>query len=272
MMMKLTGRLLTAALLSVTAAGCQGEEPTTSTGDSLATQEAKAERTCIEGFEGIKNCATGRATLTNTGKSIAVSNLTNVKTDGFSSEFPRAVDWVLKTELGGVGAAGQGFTLAARDGDQVVSTISVQPGKERDQVTLRPSFTGRAGGSPFTVNLWSGNTLLNQHHFEPDYGVGSVWYQIHIGLTRLDFGFKNHGFGGSSMYGRVAPGACIWSFRGTGDAFTLDVDGKRVSGDFLEIVEDIGDGHYPYTGFSSIDVKAAASTFNILGESTVAAK
>ncbi|AFE04855.1 hypothetical protein COCOR_02834 [Corallococcus coralloides DSM 2259] len=52
----------------------------------------------------------------------------------------------------------------------------------------------------------------------------------------------------------------------------LEEDGKRVSGDFLEIVEDIGDGHHPYTGFSAIDVKAAASTFNVLGESTVAAK
>ncbi|NOK16281.1 hypothetical protein [Corallococcus carmarthensis] len=270
MMMKLTGRLLAAALLSVTAAGCQGEEPAAAEGDSLATQEAKAGLTCIQGFEGIKNCATGRAKLTNTGKSIAVSSLTSVKTDGFSSEFPRATDWVLKTELGGVGALGQGFTLAARDGDQVVSAISVQPGKERDQVTMTPSFTGRAGGSPFTVNLWRGNSLMHSHYFEQDYGVGSQWYQIHIGLTRLDFGFKNHS--STSMFDRIGAGACIWSFRGTGDAFTLDVNGKPVSGDFLEIVEEIGDGHYPYTGFSSIDVKAAASTFNILGESTVAAK
>ncbi|MFP2900324.1 hypothetical protein [Corallococcus sp. 4LFB] len=270
MMMKLTGRLLAAALLSVTAAGCQGEEPTTTAGDSLATQEAKAEQACIEGFEGIKNCATGRASLTNTGKSIAVSGLANVKEDGFSSEFPRATDWVLKTELGGVGALGQGFTLAARDGDQVVSAISVQPGKERDAVVVTPSFTGRAGGSPFTVNLWRGGTLVYSHFYEQDYGVGSVWYQIHIGLTRVDFGFRNHSF--TSMFDRIGAGACIWNFRGTGDAFTLDVDGKRVSGDFLEMVEEIGDGHYPYTGFSAIDVKAAASTFNILGESTVAAK
>ncbi|RKH61431.1 hypothetical protein [Corallococcus aberystwythensis] len=271
MMMKLTGRLLAAALLSVTAAGCQGEEPTATEAGPLATQEAKAEGTCIEGFEGIKNCATGRATLTNTGKSIAVSGLGNVKEDGFSSEFPRATDWVLRTELGGIGALGQGFTLAARDGDQLVSAIRVEPGKTRDQVTMTPSFTGRAGGSPYTVNLWRGNMLMNSHYYEQDMGVGSVWYQLHIGLTRLDFGFKNHS-SPWGMYSRIAPGSCVWTFRGTGDAFTLNVDGKRISGDFLEIVEEIGDGQYPYTGFSSIDVKAAASTFNVLGESTVAAK
>ena len=40
---KMTGRILAAAFFGLTAAGCQGEEQTPA-GDSLATQEAKAEQ------------------------------------------------------------------------------------------------------------------------------------------------------------------------------------------------------------------------------------
>ncbi|RYZ45494.1 MAG: hypothetical protein EOO72_04050, partial [Myxococcaceae bacterium] len=72
MNIRLTSRLMATALLSLTVAGCQGEEPQT---PALSTQEAKAEQQCIEGFEGIKNCATGRAALTRTKEGIAVSGL-----------------------------------------------------------------------------------------------------------------------------------------------------------------------------------------------------
>ncbi|WP_256445427.1 hypothetical protein [Pyxidicoccus parkwayensis] len=39
-----------------------------------------------------------------------------------------------------------------------------------------------------------------------------------------------------------------------------------------EFIEEVADGAYPYTSFSGIDVKAAASSFAIVGESIVPAK
>ncbi|RKH63615.1 hypothetical protein [Corallococcus llansteffanensis] len=269
MSIKLTGRLMVAALLSLTAAGCQGEEAQTPAGDSLSTQEAKVEQQCVQGFNGIKNCATGSAALTRTGKGIAVSSLKDVKADGFSSEFPRATSWNLLADIGGLGETKQGFTLAARDGDQVVSALRVGMG-EGDRVVLAPTFTGASGPSAYRVNLYqNGRLMLSQQH-PWDYGVNSDWYNIHIRLTRIDIGFKNHASLG--MLDPISTGACVWLFRGAPGAFSLDLNGKPVSGDQLEIVEEVEEGHYPYTGFSAIDVKAAASDFTILGESTVQGK
>lgn len=270
MSIKLTGRLMVAALLSLTAAGCQGEEAQTPAGDSLSSQEAKVEQQCVEGFNGIKNCATGSAVLTRTGKGIAVSGLKDVRADGFSSQFPRSTSWNLQADIGGLGVTKQGFTLAARDGDQVVSALRVGLG-EGDRVVLAPTFTGGSTPSAYRVNLYQNGRLMLSHQHPWDYGgVNSEWYNIHIRLTRIDIGFKNHH--STSMFDTIRDGACLWSFRGAPGAFSLDADGKPVSGDYLEIVEEVEDGHYPYTGFSSIDVKAAASDFTVLGESTVQGK
>ncbi|CAM3056010.1 hypothetical protein G4177_33240 [Corallococcus sp. ZKHCc1 1396] len=267
MNIRLTSRLMATALLSLTVAGCQGEEPQT---PALSTQEAKAEQQCIEGFEGIKNCATGRAALTRTKEGIAVSGLEDVKTDGISSEIPRATSWEMRPDIGGLGEKGQGLELAARDGDQVVSSLSIGLTGNGDQVVLRPMFTGTPGGSAYRVNLYQNNRFLGFQHYEPDYGVNSDWYNIHIRFTPIHIGFRNQT--SSSFFDSISTGACVWSFRGAPGDFTLDVNGKRLSGDHLEIVEQVKEGHYPYTGFSAIDVKAAARDFTILGESFVAGK
>ncbi|RKH13844.1 hypothetical protein D7V97_04515 [Corallococcus sp. CA053C] len=268
MSIKLTGRLMVAALLSLTAAGCQGEDAQTPEGDSLSTQEAKVEQ-CVQGFNGIKNCATGGAALTRTAKGISVSGLKDVKADGFSSQFPRAKDWELQADIGGLGVTKQGFTLAARDGDQVVSALRLGM-VDGDRVVLTPTFTGASGPSAYRVNLYQNGRLMLSHQHPWDYGVNSDWYNIHIRLTPIRIGFSNHtSFGTQDP---ISSGACLWAFRGAPGAFTLDAGGKPVSGDQLEIVEEVADGHYPYTGFSAIDVKAAASDFTVLGESTVPAK
>ena len=52
---------------------------------------------------------------------------------------------------------------------------------------------------------------------------------------------------------------------------TLD-DGRVLTGNEAEFVEVIADGHYPYTDFTGIDVKATASELTVLGESVVPAK
>lgn len=268
MSIKMTGRLLAAAFFSLTAAGCQGEE--TPAGDSLSTQEAGVEQQCIQGFNGIKNCATGSASLKAGSKGISVSGLGDVKTDGFSSEFTKATSWNLKADLGGVGEKGQGLTLAARDGAQTVSTLHVGIGAGRDQVFFAPSFTGSPGGSAYRVNMYQNGRLVLGQRYEIDYSVGGWWYNLHIGLTRIDIGFKNHT--SIDALDPIPTGACMWTFRGAPGTFSIDVNGKTVSGDSIEFIEEVGDGAYPYTSFSGIDVKAAASSFTLLDESIVQAK
>ncbi|RYZ37913.1 MAG: hypothetical protein EOO71_26185 [Myxococcaceae bacterium] len=271
MNIQLTCRLMAAALLSLTAAGCQGDETQSPTADSVATQEAEATQQCVEGFSGIKNCATGRAKVAKSGKGIAVSGLADVKTDGFTSVFPKATSWELTPDIVGLGATGQGLELTARDGEQVVSTLRIALTGNGPQVVLQPTFTGTPGGSSYRVNLYQNNRFLGFQHYEPDYGINSEWYNIHIRFTPIHtIGFRNHS--ATSFFDAISTGACVWSFRGAANDFSLEVDGKQLKGDYLEIVEEVKAGAYPYTGFSGIDVKASAQGFNILGESFVAAK
>ncbi len=46
------------------------------------------------------------------------------------------------------------------------------------------------------------------------------------------------------------------------------VDGQQLTGDTLELVEQIGDGAYPYRHFSGIDVKGSAGSYTLVNEAT----
>lgn len=269
MSIKLTGRLLAAALLSLTAAGCQGEESQTPTGDALATQEAQAEQNCIEGFEGIRSCATGSAVLKRTEKGISVYGLDNVKEDGVSSQFEQATSWQMDAAIGGIGEMQQGLALAARDGDQVVSSLRIGLGGERDQMVLAPEFTGTPGGSAYRMNVYDSGRLVAS---TPNYDRFFMpwWWDFYNYWWPIRIGFRNHISQGP--WDSISTGACVWSVSGGYQAFSVEVDGRRISGDTFELVEEVGDGHYPYTHFTAIDVKAAAKDFTILGESVTGAK
>ncbi|GHG98557.1 hypothetical protein [Comamonas sp. JC664] len=269
MNIKQTGRFLAAALLSLAAVGCQGEEP--SQGDSVSTQEAASKAQCIEGFNGIRNCATGNAQLSKSEKGIAVSGLKSVKSDGIASTFPRASTWSMDAAIGGLGDTGQGLALAARDGSQVVSTLTIGMGGERDQMQLAPSFTGTPGGSQYRAYIYSGGQLqATTNVMNYDRFLNPWWWDFYWYWWPIRIGFRNHLSLGYND--PISQGACVWSLRGGPQAFSIDVNGRRVTGDEIELVEEVGDGHYPYTSFSSIEVKAAASEFTVLGEAITPAK
>lgn len=264
MNIQLTGRLLaTTAFLSLTAVGCQGEEAQTSAGDGLATQEAKATQSCLEGLEGITNCATGNAVLTRTEKGLSVSGLDNVKTDGVSSEFERATNWRMQAFMTGLGEKRQGLVLAARDGDQVVSTLRIAPGAAPGRMGLVPEFTGTPGGSAFHIRLYSNGQLVGSvFHGGGPLSIPPYWDYDYPSASQWLFGNES-----SLRNAGTSLGACSWSMSGAARAFSMEVKGETITGDSIQFIEVLGEGHYPYTSFSGIDVKAAATSFTILGES-----
>ncbi|NOJ83095.1 hypothetical protein [Myxococcus xanthus] len=267
MSIKLTGRLMAAALLSLTAAGCQGEESQPAEADALSAQEAPVKQQCVETFAGITNCATGNAKLERTEAGLNVTGLEKAVNDGVSSNFAAATQWEQKAVFQELAKAGQGFALAARDGDQVVSTLQVGIGREPGQVTFQPQFTGTPGGSTYSVYVYNGGQFQGRHiNRGLWFPMDASWYDIHIRFTPIHIGFRNHmTFGFNDP---IPTGACVWSFRSaTPGAFTFDFDGREVSGDHVEFVEELGDGHYPYTSFSAIDLTAAASALTIHSES-----
>ncbi|AEI62841.1 hypothetical protein [Corallococcus macrosporus] len=271
MSIKLTGRLMAAALLSLTAAGCQGEESQPEA-DALTNQEAPVKQQCVESFAGITSCATGDAKLARTEKGLEVTGLAKATNDGVSSTFAAATQWEQQAVFQDLAKAGQGFALAARDGDQVVSSIEVGIGSEPGRVTFRPQFTGTPGGSNYSVYVYSGGHLQARHiNRGLWFPLDASWYDIHIRFTPIHTGFRNHtAFGANDP---ISSGACVWAFRSaTPGAFTFNFDGRQVSGDYVEFVEEVGDGHYPYTSFTGIDMTAAATALTVQGESIVRGK
>jgi hypothetical protein len=263
---QLMGRVLAATFLCLTAAGCQGEEPLPE-GDSLSTQEAQVEQQCVEAFKGIKTCALGHAAVKRTEKGIEVSGLEDVKGDGFSSQFGRASSYQMDIAVGGLGEKKQGIVLVARDGDEVVSTFQIGVGTDPDQMVLAPRFPGSTGGSAYTMSVYSRGTLVGSginydnydRFFRPWWwDFATYWWPANLGfhdrIVEDEFG---------NLYA-----ARSWSMSGGYQSFSVEVDGKLLTGDRLEFVEKLGDGPSSYDGFTAVDVKAAASQFTVMGASS----
>ena len=276
MQMKMMSRLLAAALLSV--AGCQGDESQMPEDNTLGSQEAAADTQCVQRFNGITNCATGNARLSSTATGLQVSGLTNAATDGVTGTFARATRWTQNAQVR-FGAAQGGLSLAARAGDQVVGTLQLTPGRDGRSMTALPSFSGAPGGSNYRVNVFNNGTLQGGGQQPAGYMIIiRDWYDLLRYLVAV-FSFDN-GYdieiwkpGATVTSMETIPGACVWRVRNQQGTFSVQLaDGRVLTGNMIEFVEQIDSGHYPYTDFTAIDVKAAAEGFVVTGETFVPAK
>jgi hypothetical protein len=257
MHMKMAGSLLAAALLSL-GAGCQGAGDEAQPEAPVGTQEARAESDCVERFDGVRNCALGGAKLIQTERGLDVANLNNPKEDGVSSNFAGAVHWTQEAQI--QLGDGQGhFSLAARDGDQVVSTLQVNRGREPNQIQLAPNFTGGSPtGATYRVNVYNDNRLVATTVSNPDRYIIIWWWWW---WWHWDFYLARN-------VANADEGACVWRLRTAEGSFTALVDGRQVTGDSIEFVEELKDGAYPYTSFSGIDIRGNAKQYSILSESS----
>ncbi|WP_208647258.1 hypothetical protein [Corallococcus interemptor] len=262
MHLKRTGLLLASMLLSIT--GCAGGDDGQATGP-LGAQEAAASQ-CVKKFEGITSCALGQARLDSVADGLAVSKLLTQK-DGVSSNFTQAVKWEQRVAFS-LGAQG-GYQLAARDGDQVVSTLKVTPGREANTVAMAPTFTGSPGGSAYRMNIYRGGVLQGTSH-QP----AGMMIVFHNWRDFLRWAEMHHHFlndfdidGLSTGSADTNVGACVWRVESEKNTFTVDIDGKSITGDSVEFIETIADGAYPYRHFTGIDTNAVAGQYTIRSES-----
>lgn len=279
MNIQLQGRLMAAAFLCLTAVGCGEGAPAED--DALKVQEASATQ-CISGFNGITNCATGRATLKAGTKGIDVGGLDTVRQDGFSSQFPRATAWRMEAAIGGIGAKGQGLFFTARDGSRVLSTLRIGLGGDKDQMVVEPTFPGTTGTARYAVAVYSRGGMVAQGINFNNYDrfmrpwwwdFASYWYPCNVGFSdRLEMNMDGTlvtspgwSFYGGGTYGPFAVGAAS-------DLFQVEIDGKLVTGDRIDLIELPGSGTPTTAGFTAVDVSAAATGFTLTGETTIRAK
>ncbi|QSQ24540.1 hypothetical protein JY651_06200 [Pyxidicoccus parkwayensis] len=277
MQMKMMGRLLAATLLSV-AAGCQGDESASNNDNALGAQEAAASTQCVQRFDGITSCALGGAQLAPTQEGLKVAGLVDASKDGVSGTFAKATRWTQKVDVK-FGTAKAGLSLAARAGDQTVGTLKMTPLRDGTSMAVTPSFSGAPGGSAYRVNVYNDGVLQGGTTQQP--GAMMIirdWYDLLrwiVAVFSFDNGYeiiiwKN---GVQAAATETIPGACVWRMRNERGTFSVQLaDGTVLKGNQIEFVEQIEDGHYPYTDFTAIDVNAAANEFNVLGETFVPAK
>ncbi|MBJ6763515.1 hypothetical protein JGU66_22330 [Myxococcaceae bacterium JPH2] len=272
MQWKLTGRLMTAAILSL-AAGCQAGPDDANTNPEIANQEAKAESSCVQRFDGVSHCALGKASVTASEKGVLVQGLASAKSDGVSSNFAKAVRWsqTSQVRLEGDQAA---LTLAARSGDQVVSSLQVLQGKTKGEAVLKPSFTGGPGGSGYIMNVYHNGTLTGSTSQPAGMVITFTnwrdflkWMALQTDFYQFDVDFHS-----ISNHGKGAIGACAWSVKTAEQPFTVNIDGKDIVGDEVEFIETIALGAYPYQSFTGIDVRGSAGDMNITSEYVTAAR
>ncbi|GMU10387.1 hypothetical protein [Corallococcus caeni] len=262
MHLKMTGSLLASLLLSMT--GCAGGDDSQAAG-SLSAQESAASQ-CVKKFDGITTCALGQAKVDSVADGLAVSGLLTQK-DGVSSSFAQAVKWEQRVAMS-LGAQG-GYQLAARDGDQVVSTLRVTPGREANSVNMLPTFTGSPGGSAYRMNIYRGGVL--QGSTQQPAGMMIVFHNFrdflrwaemhHFFLNDFDIDGLSTGSAETNV------GACVWRLDAEKNTFTVDLNGKSITGDSVEFIEVIADGAYPYRHFTGIDTNAIAGQYTIRSES-----
>lgn len=277
MQMKMMGRLMAAALLSV-AAGCQGDESAAPADNTLGAQEAAAGTQCVQRFDGITSCGLGNAQLAPTETGIKVAGLADASKDGISGSFAKATRWTQKLDVK-FGTAKAGINLAARAGDQTVGTLQMTPLRDGTSMAVLPSFSGAPGGSAYRMNVYN-DGVLQGGTTQPagSYMIIRDWYDLLRWLVAV-YSFDN-GYeiiiwkpGATAAATETIPGACVWRMRNERGTFSVQLaDGTVLKGNQVEFVEQIEDGHYPYTDFTAIDVKAAANEFTVLGETFVPAK
>lgn len=266
-----TGFVMAAAFLAL--AGCQG--PDDSAQAPVGAQESQAQG-CVSRFNGIQSCAVGNAQLSATAEGLQVFGLAQGTANGVASRFSNASGWQQTTRMTLGGGQGQ-FALAARDADQVVSSLSVTPNANGTQLTVAPSFTVTPGGSSYRVNVYRDGVFQGGGTHEPAARVVifTDWFgNVYMAWGFADIDFRHLPFP-FAVRENAAPqsetGACTWRMSLKGKTFTTVVDGQQLTGDTLELVEEIGNGAYPYRHFSGIDVKGSASSYTIVSESTAQA-
>lgn len=275
MQMKMMGRLLATALLSVVA-GC-GDEAGSPTANTLKSQEAGVAQ-CVQQFKGITSCAAGNARLTSTAKGLQVSGLADPNKDGVSSTFAKASQWTQSVDASFADTNSIRFSLAARANDQVVSTLQVSPTGDGKTLSVLPTFSGAPGGSSYRVSVYNNGTYVGGG-VQPAGMIirfNNIWELARIlaifSFSDYDIEIFRVGNSPRAQAQTPSPGACVWAINNQLTPLSVTLgDGTTLTGNQVEFVEQIDDGHYPYTGFTGIDSKASAKAYAITSESSVSA-
>ncbi|MCB1036857.1 MAG: hypothetical protein KDD47_23730 [Acidobacteria bacterium] len=237
---------------------------------------------CVD-FQGINHCPVGQAALdvAASGNGLIVSGLGSEGNDGVASRFAPTVHWNAMLQVP-TGSASQSFDLSSISGGESTSGLIVEPKNGRYRV--KATFTGASEASTYSVLVYRDGVLqgaLGGFSGDPNppaqgggkastgLGLRNVSQQIalyvdgfYMGeiedpwwIWLFDFSISSNG------------GGCNWGIALASAVSVSLPDGSELEGDEIRIQEEVrGDGHYPYLGFESIEIRGTSDSFAIRQE------
>lgn len=248
--------LLAASVLCLGLASCNEKATSPDMTNDGGKTPGVLSSNCVNAFEGITSCGFGGASLQQTATGLNVTGLPESGTGGVASTFASAIDWGQDASFS-LPAGGTVNYDAISNGEVVSSARVTRIGGER--LAFEPRFTGSDAGTydvavyrqgvyvGGAARLVGGGTTT-----EPARPKCYMWVNTH-------FKDKN--------------GKCIWGYRWVDCLVRIELqNGGSFLGDELVFTENIEDGHYPYRDFQGISVSTNALSYQITGETTIAAE
>jgi hypothetical protein len=248
------------ALLSAGLAGCQADDPETTTDRSQQLAERSVDAQCVE-FEGLRHCALGAAavSLARDGE-LEVSRMADPRRDGVSIELPDVSNFVPE---GRVEASGDSLSLTASafQAGTIVGRMTLQ--QTADRYVVSAAFTGSGEASPYQVNLYYRNQRVGtigdlisgeRLALPPRWPCWPCWPPPPPPFRNIQLGPN--------------AGACVWdqSFGGA-EVLAQLRDGSTVVADRIELEEVIPrSGSYPYMSFNRLDYTSNGARIVLAGE------
>jgi hypothetical protein len=233
--------------------------------DLLAQAQA-----CTE-FQGLEHCPLGNAKLApgRDGATLDVSSMRKPGSDGVAIRLPDSTEF----DAAGVRQSNSDSTMIwkAASGGSVTSTMTVQ--NTDDGFTISGEFTGNKPSTYDAILYKEGAVVGTVSGLKS--GVDTLrarWSQRNLIVIVIRIRFRVIIIiirNGEQQQQAGTEGACVWDLPLGQDAVTTLPDGKEVTFDRVELVENVlKGGSYPYLTFDRIDYTSNDASLQINREAT----
>jgi len=260
---------LLSMLLGGALAGCQIDDASPAN-DPLDDQDLSAQAQACTEFQGLEHCPLGNAKLApgRDGATLDVTSMRKPGTDGVAILLPDSTEF----DASGVRQSNSDSAMIwkAVSGGAVTSTMTVQ--NTDDGFTISGEFTGNKPSTYDAILYRAGEVVGRVSGLNS--GVDTLkarWSQrqLRVIVIRIKFVVIIIIIRANEQQQAGTEGACVWDMPLGQDAVTTLRDGKEVTFDRVELVENVlKGGSYPYLTFDRIDYTSNDESLQINREAT----
>ena len=210
---------------------------------------------CVD-FEGLEHCSVNDAEL------ILGEGLTVIPAkggdSGVSVHFSEGVVWGSAVEIE-ENAKGATSVLATAASEGKITSTSTVRRDARGSLGFSATFTGASEGRTYSIQVYNDGVFQGGAG-----GIDDGAEYLYVD-PRWDEDFIMWLIGHWSFHLRVADGGCGWEINLDETRALRLANGEVLEGDTIRFEEELrkGHGHYPYTGFDTIELLGSAPSITL---------